>query len=44
MRHSNRAAIALYQQYGFISCGSRPGYYPCPDGSREDALLMEKPC
>ena len=44
VRHSNRAAIALYRQHGFIPCGSRPGYYPCPDGSREDALLMEKPC
>ena len=44
VRHSNHAAIALYQQHGFIPCGSRPGYYPRPDGSREDALLMEKPC
>ena len=44
VRHSNQAAIALYQQHGFIPCGSRPGYYPRPDGSREDALLMEKSC
>ncbi|WP_370632683.1 GNAT family N-acetyltransferase, partial [Eikenella sp. Marseille-P7795] len=44
VRSSNRAAFALYQQHGFIPSGRRPGYYPRPDGSREDALLMEKLC
>ena len=44
VRSSNRAAFALYQQHGFIPSGSRPGYYPRPDGSREDALPMEKLC
>ena len=36
VRTGNAPAIALYQRFGFVVAGSRPGYYP--DG--EDALLM----
>lgn len=44
VRRSNLAAQALYRRHGFRECGRRPGYYPLPNGSREDAVLMEKPC
>lgn len=37
VRPSNRAAIALYRDLGFVEWGVRPGYYP-DDG--EDALIM----
>lgn len=36
VRISNRAAIALYQRFGFSANGTRPAYYA--DG--EDALIM----
>jgi len=36
-RHSNSAAIALYEKHGFQTLGLRPGYYEKP---REDALIM----
>lgn len=38
VRASNRAAIALYERFGFSQTGIRPKYY---EGT-EDALLMEK--
>lgn len=38
VRTGNRAAIALYQKYGFVADAVRKGYYR--DG--EDALLMVK--
>lgn len=38
VRVSNRAAIALYEQFGFKRTGIRAGYYE----STEDAVLMEK--
>jgi ribosomal-protein-alanine N-acetyltransferase len=37
VRVSNKAAQRLYQKYGFIEVGVRPGYYT---DNREDALLM----
>lgn len=37
VRKSNRAAITLYRDLGFVEWGVRPGYYP-DDG--EDALIM----
>lgn len=40
VRASNAPAQALYQKLGFEVCGRRRGYYPCADGSREDAVLM----
>lgn len=39
VRHSNAAAIALYEKHGFAVVGERRGYYERP---REDALLMTK--
>lgn len=38
VRASNRAAIVLYERFGFIRTGIRPKYYE----DAEDALLMEK--
>ena len=40
VRASNRPARALYHKLGFSEDGRRKNYYPKPDGSREDALLM----
>ncbi|WP_193754301.1 ribosomal protein S18-alanine N-acetyltransferase [Microbulbifer sp. Q7] len=40
VRASNRPARALYRKLGFSEDGRRKNYYPKPDGSREDALLM----
>ena len=37
VRHSNKAAIGLYQQLGFVETGRRRNYYD----NREDAMLME---
>lgn len=36
VRASNQSALALYEQFGFESVGTRPKYYP--DG--EDALIL----
>lgn len=36
----NRPARALYVSAGYILCGTRPRYYPRPDGMACDALLM----
>ncbi|MFQ5566998.1 MAG: GNAT family N-acetyltransferase [Paracoccaceae bacterium] len=38
----NLAARALYDRAGYRECGRRKGYYRRPDGSRDDALVMEK--
>lgn len=37
VRVSNRRAATLYLAAGFTPIGRRPGYYPCPNGGREDA-------
>ena len=42
VRASNHAAINLYQQFLFQETGFRKNYYPCDDGSREDAVLMQR--
>jgi len=39
VRHSNRAAIDLYNSHDFVKQGVRKGYYPTPYG-REDAWMM----
>lgn len=39
VRVSNRAAIALYEKFGFVSEGIRPNFYEKP---REDAMIMWK--
>ncbi|MBF9034564.1 ribosomal protein S18-alanine N-acetyltransferase [Rhodobacterales bacterium HKCCE2091] len=38
---SNAAARALYAAAGFVETGTRPRYYRYPDGTAEDAVLME---
>ena len=40
VRASNHAAQALYRSLGYRDSGRRRDYYPNPDGSREDALVM----
>ena len=42
VRESNAAARALYLREGFVEAGRRRGYYPAPQGTREDAILMSK--
>jgi ribosomal-protein-alanine N-acetyltransferase len=37
VRESNRAAITLYERFGFKSAGLRPGYY---HDNKEDAVIM----
>lgn len=39
VRKSNKAAIRLYEGYGFERMGLRKGYYPAHEG-REDALVL----
>ena len=39
VRPSNRAAQALYEDFGFQLIGARRSYYPARDG-REDAFVM----
>lgn len=40
VRESNAHARSLYLRYGFRHVGVRRGYYPAPDGRREDAAVM----
>jgi [ribosomal protein S18]-alanine N-acetyltransferase len=37
---ANEPAVALYRHAGFVAVGERRGYYPRPDGSRANALVM----
>lgn len=39
VRASNKPAIALYDQLGFVQVGRRPNYYRNP---KEDALILRK--
>lgn len=39
VRISNKVAIGLYEQHGFVQVGRRPNYYRNP---REDALILRK--
>jgi [ribosomal protein S18]-alanine N-acetyltransferase len=43
VRPSNPRALALYVSMGFAQIGSRKGYYPSWNNSREDALVLSKP-
>lgn len=40
VRRSNIPAITLYERMGFNEFSVRKGYYPSPQGGREDAILM----
>lgn len=39
VRRSNKAAVALYEKFGFNEAGVRKGYYPAKKG-REDAKIF----
>lgn len=40
VREGNARARSLYLRYGFRHIGVRRGYYPAPQGRREDAAVM----
>lgn len=40
VRRSNLRAQSIYRRRGFVEVGVRRGYYPAPQGRREDALVM----
>lgn len=40
VREGNTPARGLYSSMGFNEVGLRKDYYPCKDGSREDAIVM----
>lgn len=42
VRSGNVVALALYQACGFVQVGTRRGYYPAPEGRREDARVMQR--
>ena len=41
VRASNHPARKLYTRCGFQEIGMRKNYYPCANGEREHAILME---
>ena len=43
VRGSNLRARAIYRRFGFDDIGLRKGYYPAPQGQREDAIVMGLP-
>ena len=40
VRVSNVRARAIYYRRGYVEVGLRRGYYPAPQGQREDAVVM----
>lgn len=38
----NAPALALYRRFGFTEAGRRPRYYRRQDGSRADAIIMQR--
>ena len=40
VRESNAQARDAYRRLGFAAVGRRKGYYPAPEGRREDAVVM----
>jgi ribosomal-protein-alanine N-acetyltransferase len=40
VRESNADAREVYRRLGFAQVGRRKGYYPAPEGQREDAVVM----
>ena len=43
VRPSNIPAVRLYERFGFHEIGRRRNYYPAPDNTREDAIMMRLP-
>lgn len=44
VRESNIAAIKMYEKSDFHQIDVRKNYYPKPDGTRENAIIMVKVC
>ena len=42
VRPSNLGALSLYRALGFQQIGLRKAYYPAPQQTREDAIVMER--
>jgi ribosomal-protein-alanine N-acetyltransferase len=40
VRPSNERALAMYERYGYKRIGVRRKYYPAPNDTREDAIVM----
>ena len=40
VRPSNVRALAIYERYGYKRIGTRRKYYPAPNNTREDAIVM----
>ena len=40
VRPSNERALAIYERYGYGRIGVRRNYYPAPDNTRENAIVM----
>jgi ribosomal-protein-alanine N-acetyltransferase len=40
VRPSNLRALSIYERYGYERVGTRRKYYPAPDNTREDAIVM----
>ncbi len=43
VRPSNHRALAIYERYGFSKIALRKNYYPAPNHTREDAIVMRLP-
>jgi len=43
VRPSNHRALAIYERYGYTRIGMRRNYYPAPDNTRENAIVMKVP-
>ena len=41
VRPTNKAALKLYDKHGFSQAEVKKDYYTDPDGSKEDAILLE---
>jgi ribosomal-protein-alanine N-acetyltransferase len=41
VRPSNHRALAIYERYGYTRIGLRRNYYPAPDSTRENAIVMK---
>jgi ribosomal-protein-alanine N-acetyltransferase len=43
VRPSNHRALAIYERYGYTRIGVRRNYYPAPNNTRENAIVMKVP-
>jgi ribosomal-protein-alanine N-acetyltransferase len=43
VRPSNHRALAIYERYGYGRIGVRRNYYPAPNNTRENAIVMRMP-